>query len=322
MVALRNQPVSRSGDRQEPELPAGSQRRAAARRLPVGDRHADRDRQLHRADGEQAPHRAVAAALRRDHAAAARAAAQAHERHRGFHRAQRGAAARHHRRARPPRGGGELQPAAGLGPVVALHLQPRAAQGSRDRAGADRLCRHRRRGVEADAHLRHHHRRSIRFRSITRRSKPRSSIGSCRHRRCTTPIPSRPPISARARRWRCSPSSRHIDRTAHHGHRGFRRSVGSGMHAHHAGPPTAIHDRTHSDRARALARLRRALPRRHHDRPRYDDRERRPADDQIQPRFQRDQPGLGGQCLSPDVRRLHAARRPARRPLRPAACCS
>ena len=53
-------------------------------------------------DGEQAPHRAVAAALRRDHAAAARAAAQAHRRNRGFHRAQRGAAARHHRRPRSP----------------------------------------------------------------------------------------------------------------------------------------------------------------------------------------------------------------------------
>ena len=121
-----------------PELSAGSHRRSAACRLSVGDRHAHRGRQLHRPDGEQAPHRAVAIALRRDHAAAAGTAAQAHRRHRGLHRAQRGAAACHHRRPRPPRGRGELQSAAGLGPAVALHLQQRAAQGPRDRAGADR----------------------------------------------------------------------------------------------------------------------------------------------------------------------------------------
>ena len=58
--------------------------------------------------------------------------------------------------------------------------------------------------AEAHTHLPHHHHRSIRSPSTKRRWKPRSSIANCRSRRCTTPIPSRPPISARARRSRSS----------------------------------------------------------------------------------------------------------------------
>ena len=74
----------------------------------------------------------------------------------------------------------------------------------------------------------------------------------------------------------------------------------------HGGPP-------------ALARPLRALPGRHADRPRLDDRQRRPAVDPGRPRVLRGVAGLGGERLSAHLRRLPAAGRPARRPVRPAA---
>ena len=72
-------------------------------------------------------------------------------------------------------------------------------------------------------------------------------------------------------------------------------------------------------RARPLARADGPLPRRPDDRAGRDDRERRPAVDPRRPRLLGDLARVGGQRLPADLRRLPAAGRPARRPLRPEA---
>ena len=63
----------------------------------------------------------------------------------------------------------------------------------------------------------------------------------------------------------------------------------------------------------------RAVPGQPDDRARHDHRERRAALDPAGPRFLRVLAGLGGQRLPAHLRRLPAARRPARRPVRPPA---
>ena len=68
-----------------------------------------------------------------------------------------------------------------------------------------------------------------------------------------------------------------------------------------------------------LARAVRPLPRRPDDRARHDDRERRAAVDPGGPRLHGDLARLGRERLPAHLRRLPAARRPARRPLRPPA---
>ena len=65
-----------------------------------------------------------------------------------------------------------------------------------------------------------------------------------------------------------------------------------------------------------LARARRALPRRPDDRPRHDHRERRAAVDPRGPRLLRELARVGRERVPADLRRVPAARRTARRPLR------
>src|SRR5215468_5600191 len=69
--------------------------------------------------------------------------------------------------------------------------------------------------------------------------------------------------------------------------------------------------------AHPLARTRRPLPWEPDDRARHDDRERRTAVDSRGPRLLADRARVGGERLSAHLRRLPAARRQARRPLRP-----
>ena len=85
---------------------------------------------------------------------------------------------------------------------------------------------------------------------------------------------------------------------------------------------TGTREAGHDGPPRALAGADRPLPRRPHDRPRRDDRERRAPVDPRRSRVHRDLARVGRQRLSAHLRRLPAAGRAAGRPLRPAGACS
>ena len=83
---------------------------------------------------------------------------------------------------------------------------------------------------------------------------------------------------------------------------------------------TTAHRATRAERPEGLQRPdpRDRLPRPVHGRARRLDRERRAPGDRPRSALQLDRPAMGRQRLRPDLRRVPAPRRPARRPVRPA----